>query len=95
MKIALNIVPAILFTLWIIIIIRDVKKMKEIRRIKGFENSGNYYDVKRKVLNDPTYQNLEILSKLKSFRKKTLLFSFLSLILAVIVLFTVGILTHL
>ena len=94
MKIALNIVPAILFSLWVIIIIRDVKKMKQIREIKGFENSGNYHDVKRKVLNNPTDHNLEILSKLKSFRNKTLLFWFLSLVTAVIVLLTVGVLTH-
>lgn len=94
MKIAIYAVATLLFTLWIIIVVRDMKKLKEIREIKGFENVSNYYDVKRIVKNNQTDANLETLAKLKSFKNRTLLFWFLSLFTAVIILLTVGILTR-
>lgn len=95
MKIALNIVPAILLILWVILVIRDFKKRNKIRKISGFENCNNYHDVKRSVLNNPSEHNLELLADLKLFRNRTLLFWFLSIILAAIILFFIGILTYL
>ena len=46
MGIAINIVGFSIFGVWFYILISSIKKMREVRQVKGLEECYNYYSVK-------------------------------------------------
>jgi len=93
MKEALYIVPSILFVLWLVLVFTDFMKMKEVRKIDGLKDCGNYYAVKREAKLNPGTNLETIFLDLKKYRNRKLALWFFSLIASVIALITIGVLT--
>ena len=93
MGIAINIVGFSVFGVWFYILISSIKKMREVRQVKGLEECYNYYSVKSltKDSENPEYQKL--FHDLKKFRRRTFQIWFSSLGLSVIILMTIGVIT--
>lgn len=93
MGITINIVGFSLFGLWFYILISNIRKMREVRQVKGLEECYNYYSVKSltKDSGNPDYQKL--FQNLKKFRRRTFQIWFSSLGLGALLLIIIGIIT--
>ena len=93
MGIAINIVGFSVFGVWFYILISSIKKMREVRQVKGLEECYNYYSVKSLTKDSENTEYQKLFLDLKKFRRRTFQIWFSSLGLSVIILMIIGVIT--